>query len=189
MEEPNPYKTLDNRAIDEKIITQWDLKLQKNPKVSKVIFILDDSIILTHKYNNDEIYLKVLRNDVKRSRVRDRVDFGNYLETLEKLLMLYCETNLVDYRQGMNEIMGPLLLLNKHLRLPLYRIYNLFTCFIQIFMTNYYIDKDLYALRGSIDLLTLLLKYHEPELAQRFSKASVSPHMYGTNWLLTTYSK
>lgn len=189
MEETNPYQTLDNKTINEEIIAQWEIKLKNNPKVEKAICILDDAIIQTHKYNNDEIYLKVLRNDVKRTRVRDIVGFAGYPETLEKLLMLYCETNLVEYRQGMNEIMGPLLLLNKYLKLPLYRIYNIFTCFIQVFMTNYYVDKDLYALRGSLDLLTLLLKYHEPEIAQKFTKAAVSPHMYGTNWLLTTYAK
>lgn len=175
--------------ITEGTMLKWEEKLRKDPKVENIHLLTDDKLILCHKYNYKESYLNILKSDVQRTRVKDKECFDNYNKTLEMLLMFYCEMHIISYHQGMNEIMGPFLLFHHIFNIPLYRIYNLFSCFTQMFLTNYYCGKELSALSSSIQLINLLLKYHEPELYLLFEKTFVEPQMYATNWLLTTFAK
>ena len=108
---------------------------------------------------------------------------------MQKLLIFYCEFNTIEYKQGLNEIMGVLYLLRSNTKIELHEIYNVFSMFIDVFFTNYYYDKSLYALQSSIAIVDLLFKYHEPELLSLFNKSFVTSQMYTTNWLLTTYAK
>ena len=91
----------------------------------------------------------------------------------------------------MNEIIGALYLMRKYSskKIELYTIFNIFSCFIDIYFTNYFWEKELYALQSSISLVELLLKYHEPELYFLFQKSFVTSQVYATNWILTTYAK
>lgn len=60
--------------------------------------------------------------------------------------------------------------------------------FIDIFLTNYYWEKEFHALQSSLSLITILLKYHEPELYNSFENAMISPEIYATSWLLTLFA-
>lgn len=132
--------------------------------------------------------MQVIVNDCKRTRLNDRSSLPDFEETLKNLLIYYCNTNDVEYKQGLNEIMSPLLCLKNKINISIPKILNIFSCFIDNFLTNYYYEPELYAFRSSVSLLTLLLRYHDTELFNIFKRCEVSPQMYATNWLLTTYA-
>lgn len=140
---------------------------------------------LTTQYQNK----KEIKNDCDRTRITERVNLIDFGTLLEQLLILYCKTNNVPYKQGMNEIMGPLILLKANCNITNSRVINLFSCFVDYFLTNYYYELELYAFRSSVSLLTLLLRYHDPGIFNAFEHAAISPQMYATNWLLTTFAK
>ena len=60
--------------------------------------------------------------------------------------------------------------------------------FYGCFLINYYLGKDINALNSSCSLMDLLLKYHEPEIYNKFNIAFITPQIYATNWLLTCLS-
>jgi len=168
------------------LITKWinQMKLYKNPEIK---FITKNSEILDFNYDNKN-YL-VTDNDVGRTRITESLNYPNYQVYLKKLLVFYCEKNNIRYKQGLNEIMGIFLLMKFYDEaIELYEIYNLFILFIDLFFCNYYYQKDIYALRSSCSLIQILLRYHEPEIYDRFNMAYLTTEVYATNWLLTLLS-
>lgn len=156
----------------------------KNPDIN---LISTNSEILEYKFDNAN-YL-VTDNDVERTRNLESINYPDYHKYLKQLLVFYCEKNKIKYKQGLNEIMG-IFLLMKFLdeTIELFEVYNIFSLFIDLFFCNYYYLKDIYALKSSCSLIQLLLRYHEPELYNRFNKAFVISEVYATNWLLTALS-
>lgn len=169
-------------------ISKWN-SILIHEKSSLAMLINDSSFISKHKISFNTNYSQIIRTDVKRTRVLDRKNLTDFEEEMQKLLIFYCEFNTIEYKQGLNEIMGVLYLLRSNTKIELHEIYNVFSMFIDVFFTNYYYDKSLYALQSSIAIVDLLFKYHEPELLSLFNKSFVTSQMYTTNWLLTTYAK
>lgn len=89
----------------------------------------------------------------------------------------------------MNEIAAPFLLLKSKFSIPLSKLYNLFSCFIERFLTNYYKEKEFYSLQSSLSILNILLKYHNPALYNIFEHNVITPEMYATSWILTVFAK
>ena len=87
----------------------------------------------------------------------------------------YLELNNITYKQGLNEIAGIFVLLKYKVKLSYARIYKMFVCFIDKFLTNYYWEKDFYSLQSSLSLITILLKYHDPEIYNILEFAMISP--------------
>lgn len=146
----------------------------------------DDSEILNTI--TDLPYQQVIQNDVKRTRVKERIIMGSFMEYLEFFITYYCKTHKIKYKQGLNEIIGPMILLKYKINISLNEIYNLITAFINFFLTNYYREEKFYALNSSLSLLTLLLKYHIPLIYNIFDYAMILPQMYGTAWIMTLLS-
>ena len=143
--------------------------------------------ILDFKYDNTN-YL-VTDNDVDRTRNVETIDFPDYPKYLKQLLVFYCEKNNIKYKQGLNELMGIFLLMKfMDEKIELYEIYNIFILFVDLFFCNYYYQKEIFALKSSCSLIQLLLRYHEPEIYDRFNAAFVTSEVYATNWLLTALS-
>ena len=168
------------------LITKWiNIMLpHKNPEIE---LISSNSEILDFKYDNKN-YL-VTDNDVERTRCLERNNYPNYEIYLKQLLVFYCEKNNVKYKQGLNEIIGIFLLMKfMDEKIELYEVYNIFILFIDLFFCNYYYQRDIYALKSSCSLVQLLLRYHEPEIYNRFNEAYVTSEVYATNWLLTLLS-
>lgn len=189
----NKYKEINQDNFDSnfnnismEVIEKWE-KVLVNCKTEYTKLLSNDLDLdeLTSVYNNK----KEIRNDCDRTRILERGNLPDFGILLEQLLILYCKTNDVPYKQGMNEIMGPLILLQSHFDISNSRIINLFSCFIDNFLTNYYHELDLFAFRSSVSLLTLLLRYHDPGIFNAFEHAGISPQMYATNWLLITFAK
>ena len=169
-------------TINEKTIENW-----KNVLYKKVQIIITEDCNILNSENSKENY-KIVSNDIPRTRFREKHLVNSFSSLLDYFISYYCVENNMVYKQGLNEIIAPFLLLKYKLpNIPFHVIYNLFSGYINTFATNYFYEKTFYSLKNSLCLLTLLLKYHAPILQNLFEKIMISPEMYGTNWLLTTF--
>ena len=113
----------------------------------------------------------------------------SFRDYLESFLTFYCKKKNIKYKQGMNEIMGPFLFIKANFNISLSKLYNLSSCFIDKFLTNYYNDDEFYSLQSSLGGVQILLKYHQPILYNIFEKFVITPDLYATSWILTLFSK
>ena len=131
----------------------------------------------------------VIKNDSKRTRVRESVLLPGFPRILEALLTYYCNTKQICYKQGLNEIFGPLLLLKyKFKDIKYTKLFDILEVFIDQYLPNYYYEKDLCSLNSSLSLFVILLKYHEPSVYNRFDTTEIMPQMYATNTISTLMS-
>ena len=160
------------------------MKYYKNPELK---LISTNEEILNYKYDNSKF--GVTDNDIERTRLVERKPYPDYAFYLKQLLVYYCDKNNIKYKQGMNEIMGIFLLMKfADEEVELYEVYNVFLLFLDLYFCNYYYDKSINAINSSCSLMQLLLRYHEPEIYNKFNLAFVTPEIYSTNWLLTCFS-
>ena len=183
------YENLIKNNPDElfKIITEETIEKWKNKLYKKLpIIIHEDCNILNSEKTKENS--TIVSNDIPRTRGREKILLNSFSSLIEYFINYYCSDNKLAYKQGLNEIIAPFLLLKYKLpNIPYYTIYNLFSGFINTFATNYFYEKSCYSLKNSLYLLTLLLKYHAPALQNYFDKLYISPEMYGTKWLLTSF--
>ena len=168
------------------LILKWleEMKQYKNPELK---MISTNEEILNYKYDNSRFF--VTDNDIERTRILEGKPYPNFNLYLKQLLVYYCDMNKIDYKQGMNEMMGIFLLMKfMDEKIELYDVYNVFLLFLDSYFGNYYYDKEIFALKSSCSLMQLLLRYHEPEIYNKFNLAFVTPEVYSTNWLLTCFS-
>ena len=168
------------------LILKWleEMKQYKNPELK---LISTNEEILNYKYDNSRFF--VTDNDIERTRILEGKPYPNFNLYLKQLLVYYCDMNKIDYKQGMNEMMGIFLLMKfMDEKIELYDVYNVFLLFLDSYFGNYYYDKEIFALKSSCSLMQLLLRYHEPEIYNKFNLAFVTPEVYSTNWLLTCFS-
>ena len=169
--------------ISEEIISKWE-KILKSNNLEKARLITED--LNFDDYNLSYDCTQTIKNDSHRTRVRERFNFPDFEKTLQKILIYYCKLNNLEYKQGLNEVLGPFLLLKIKLpKLKISRIYNLFSLFIDYFLPNYFYEVELFSFRSSVSLVTILLKYHDPKLFNLFEENTISAEMYSINWLLT----
>jgi hypothetical protein len=113
---------------------------------------------------------------------------NNFKEYEYQVLIYYINKNNILYKQGLNEICGPFILLKEKLKLSFSQIYEIFVCFIDKFLTNYFHEKEFFSLRSGFSLINLLLRYHEPILFHKFDFCLISPDLYATSWIITLFS-
>ena len=131
----------------------------------------------------------VIRNDCKRTRVRESSLVPGFPKILESLLTYYCTSKKICYKQGLNEVFGPMILLRyKFKNIKLSKLFDLLEVFIDQYLPNYFYEKDLYSLQSSLSLFVILLKYHEPSLYNRFDTTEIMPQMYATSAITTLMS-
>lgn len=151
------------------------------------ITFTEDSTILT--VTKDHKQQKIIKNDCNRTRVRETQLLPNFKEYIELFLTYYCRKEDIAYKQGLNEIAAPMLFLQYRLNLNFSEIYSLTKAFINKFLTNYYRNQNLVALKSSLCLLTILLKYHEPLVFNILEYALITSEVYATSWILTIFAK
>ncbi|MCQ2817427.1 MAG: TBC domain-containing protein [archaeon] len=173
------------RDITPELIDKWESTLMNKCSEYTKLTEIDKNI---DDYDLTYSDIKTIKNDCDRTRIKECEKFPDFGKLLSKLLVYYCKLNSIDYKQGMNEIMGPLILLKLKIDISVPKILNLFSLIVDKFLTNYYHERELYAFKSSVSLLTLLLKYHDPELFLIFEHSGITPQMYATNWLLTTHA-
>ena len=173
-------------TINEIKVLGWENKLSESKLPIRDLRGLNDAEILNTEFD-DVKTMKIINGDIDRTRVKESIYMTSYKEYLSKLIVYYIKSNKISYKQGLNEIAGPFILLKYKFKISFTRIYKLLVYFIDKFLTNYYLEKDFYSLRSSFGLIHLLLKYHDPELFRRFEYALITPDLYATSWILTLF--
>ena len=168
--------------IDEEKLFEWQASLFNTP-----LEVISEEYINSIEENCS--FQKVIKNDCIRTRVRESILLPNFKENLEKIITSYCKKKNLYYKQGLNEIFGPLILMMYKLKnLNLKKIFSIGEKFIDRFLPNYFYEKELYSLKSSLALFIILLKYHEPSVFNRLDSMEILPEMYATNWVMTLMS-
>ena len=80
-------------------------------------------------------------------------------------------------------------LLKYKINLSLVEILNLSQGLIYKFLTNFYHEKDtIFALKSSLSLLILLLRYHSPKIYNILEKNNIFPDLFASKWILTLFT-
>ena len=149
-----------------------------------------DSITLISNASEikDILNQKIILNDMNRTRRRERAILPSFADQLTVYITYYVKNNGIEYKQGINEIVGAMLLLHYKFSLTFTETFNLIQGFMNKFITNYYRGSEMVALKSSMSLVKLLLKYHCPLLFYFFESLEIQPEMYTMNWFMTTYA-
>ena len=102
-------------SITEEIVNNWE-KILKNDISSK------DTKIISEKINIDDYNLnfpdeKIIIDDCNRTKINEGNLEENFEENLKKILIFYCKLNEIKYKQGLNEILAPFLLLKSKINI------------------------------------------------------------------------
>jgi len=147
----------------------------------------DADILTTEPRRKDQL---IIKNDSVRTRFKETFLVPGFQKILEQFLTFYCNKKKIEYKQGLNEIFGPLILMQYKIKnLKLMNIFNIGDAFIDKFLPNYYYEKEFFSLKSSIGLFAILLRYHEPEIYNYFDNLGIAHELYTTNWMLTLMSQ
>lgn len=174
-------------VLNDNKILSWENKLFESKLPIRDFSGITDADILNEKYEDDKV-ARIIKGDIDRTRVQESIYMPSFKEYLYKIIVYYINKNNIAYKQGLNEIAGPFILLKYKLKLSFTRIYKLLVCFIDKFLTNYFHEREFFSLKSSFSLINLLLRYHDPELFYRFEDSLITPDLYATSWLLTLFS-
>jgi len=154
---------------------------------SKDRFLLDDSIRDTIEDMENQ---RVIRVDAGRTRA-DMPDFRSpeMQQLISKLLTFYCKSKEIRYKQGLNEVLAPFIMLRRDPPVPDGTVYNLFYSFIERYLPHLYVTEEFNSLQCSFSLLRLALQYHDPELSGMLDANSIAPELYATPWILTLLAR
>jgi len=97
---------------------------------------------------------------------------------------------VVRYRQGLNELLAALLMLDCELSDA--AIMATFSRLVCTFAPRYYVDTDdesFVAVQCSLRLFTLLLCYHDCELVRFLEQHGCSAELFATPWLVTLFAR
>ena len=174
-------------SINENKILGWVNKLEEFKLNFRNFSEVTDADILSEEFN-DKKASKIIKGDIERTKVLESIYMSSFKDYLYQFIIYYVNKNKILYKQGLNEIAGPFILLKFKLKLSFTKIYTMFTCFIDKFLTNYFLEKEFYSLKSSLSLINLLLKYHCPDIFLLFENALICPDLYATSWLLTLFA-
>ena len=177
----NPEKIFS--FLNEKVFILWQSILFN----SDLTIIESDEVIITNTLDRKDQHL--IEVDTKRTRVIESPLVVGFKKYLELILTYYTNTKNIHYKQGLNEIFGPLILMKYKIKqLKLVNIFNFGEAFIDKFLPNYYYEEGLCSLKSSLSLFVLLLKYHEPSVYNLLDSLEIPHELYAPNWLLTLRS-
>ena len=177
--------------MTEEKFKQWEEKLfNLNPRIKRLI---------PSEKSNQEIFMNlsqqkikekdIINNDSIRTRSRESILLPDFKKLLEQSLQLFCFLSKSNYKQGLNEIFGPLILLKyKFNNLPIYKIINLASALVDKFFPNYFYEKGVFSLKSALALYQILLKYHEPKIYNLLELADIKPELYVINWIINYQS-
>lgn len=164
--------------------------------IRKIIKIDDADIIAFENWDKctETDFTENVKNDIKRSRIRDSTDKDSILEDLLMIIIFYWQNNTIVYQQGMQDIFIPFLYL-KSKEFSLAEVYAYTKGYIDMFMPNTlhskYNGKDysLPHLQCQLSLWKMLLKYHDIELHNHFWNLEIEVEAFATSWILTQFSR
>ena len=174
-------------VINEIKLISWEDVLFESIVSNHNFSSLTDADILNEQFN-DLKTIKIIKGDIERTRVQESIYMTSFKDYVYQIIIYYINKYNIPYKQGLNEIAGPFVLLKYKLNISLDRIYKLFVCFIDKFLTNYFHENDFFSLKSTFCLINLLLRYHDPKLFHLFEHCIVIPDLYATSWIMTLFS-
>ena len=174
-------------SINENKVLGWESKLLESKLNIRNFNLVTDADILNEQFIEKKT-AKIIRGDIERTKVLERIYMDSFKDYLFQFIIYYINKNKILYKQGLNEIAGPFILLKYKIQISFTKIYTMFTCFIDKYLTNYFLENDFYSLKSSLSLINLLLRYHAPDIFQVFEYSLIYPELYATSWLLTLFA-
>ena len=174
-------------SINENKVLGWESKLLESKLNIRNFNLVTDADILNEQFIEKKT-AKIIRGDIERTKVLERIYMDSFKDYLFQFIIYYVNKNKILYKQGLNEIAGPFILLKYKIQISFTKIYTMFTCFIDKYLTNYFLENDFYSLKSSLSLINLLLRYHAPDIFQVFEYSLIYPELYATSWLLTLFA-
>ena len=133
---------------------------------------------------------KLIHRDVCRTRVGMARIKPEYRQHLSLLLDVYCRSRGVEYKQGLNELLVPLLVLCEESQdATLDTCYNLFYALIHRFLPSIFSHSDFESLRCTFRAFRLLLLYFDPQLGTHIDRSGILPELYATAWFITLFAR
>ena len=177
-------------VLNETKIISWENLLYETILPIHDFSNITDADILNEKYKdiNDIKTKKIIYGDIERTRVQESIYMKSFKDYVFQIIIYYINKNNIPYKQGLNEIVGPFVLLKYKLNLTFTRIYKLLVCFIDKYLTNYFRENDFFSLKSTFSLINLLLRYHDPQLFYIFEYYTILPELYATSWIMTLFS-
>lgn len=128
---------------------------------------------------------RVIRLDIQRTR-QDMEEFKDkeFMTRLEDLITSLCCLDIVNYKQGMNYLAAPILLLNSAPEEDL----NLFHGLLSTMLPVTFSDDHFGGLQCAFRLFRLLYLYHDPRLGNHLDSMDMTPELFASPWLLTLMS-
>ena len=128
---------------------------------------------------------RVVHSDVERTR-------NPYMTLEEKsqaeqLLTLYCKSESISYKQGMNEVLAPFIFLGRQ-GLSLLQIYQMYSNFMKTYLRTTYEDEEFRPLQAQFLIFRLLVRYHDPRFSAFLNDFGVGPELFATPWFLTLFA-
>ena len=154
-------------SINENKILGWEDKLNEFKLSFRNFSEVTDADILSEEFH-DKKSSKIIKGDIERTKVLESIYMSSFKDYLYQFIIYYINKNKILYKQGLNEIAGPFILLKFKLKLSFTKIYKMFVCFIDKFLTNYFFETEFYSLKSSLSLIDILLRYHCPDVFQLF---------------------
>lgn len=132
----------------------------------------------------------IIKIDSERTRGGDLTASEQLL--IEQFLTTFCKEQKIQYKQGLNEICAPFLLMIRD-GVSDCVAYNLFQQFVvqhltTMFSDNVRIKQDFRPLQAFFLIFRLVLRYHEPRLSAFFQMNRISPELYSSSWFLTAFA-
>lgn len=156
---------------------------------------------------------RVINQDVLRTRADENFFRSNLVQAvLRHTLIRFCSFYRIEYMQGLNEILAPVLAMDSAVveqvvkddaesthdfaSLDYGKLVHPFQTHLLIFErlmvklspTTFW-TKGVDALQVQLTTFHLLLMYHEPVLAIILRKAGMTPDIYAMSWLITLFAR
>ncbi|KAG7401126.1 hypothetical protein PHYBOEH_002684 [Phytophthora boehmeriae] len=155
---------------------------------------LDQSILQVEEDLDNQ---RVIAADAARTRGNEaRFKQPETVELVIKLLTYYCKCRSIQYKQGMNEVLAPFLLLTEQREgseesVPLAEgaVFQCFYALIDKFLPHVFVDREFRSLQCSFQLYRLLMLYHDPELCHYLDQHDMTPELYVTPWFMTLFAR
>ncbi|CAD7923829.1 unnamed protein product [Amoebophrya sp. A120] len=159
--------------------TDWGYVIPDAPSIKDMDPEFVFSCPSSHPLRNN----RVVQADVKRTRAAVPAVVAQH-GRLETLITNYCQATDTFYRQGLNEILAPFLLLEPANDLKaLIKFHGFFAKFCAPFFADQF--KQMEAVLRTFDALLL---YHFPDLHQELAINDLEPVVYATPWFVTIFA-
>lgn len=142
---------------------------------------------------------RVLRLDAERTRQELEGFRSDEVKLrMNKLMTFYSKAASTPYRQGLNEVLAPIMTLRQLPTstgdlgdLPDGAVYSMLQRLVATFLSAAYSadDGEFVALQCSLQFVRLLLLFHEPQLARVLDQHGVTPELFATPWLVTLFAR